>query len=118
MNVALQASQIANRGSLEFTIRRPRFGKAIGVLSEGVSNNRTESVVYTISACFLTFEVEHKSSPTLVRDPHDAFSMIGRRGMVPIADSCLFEGGYWRRPGRSPLDVLVLVAIGSSSSSS
>jgi hypothetical protein len=60
VNVALQASQIANRGSLEFTIRRLRFGKAIGVLSESVSELGRESVVYTISACFLTFEVVHK----------------------------------------------------------
>jgi len=37
--------------------------------------------------------------------------MMGRRGMVPIADPSLFAGGYWRRPGQSPLDVLVLVLL-------
>ena len=65
MNVVLQASQIANRGSLEFTIRRLRFGKAI-VLSESVSEHGRESMVYAISACFLTFEVVHKSTTHLI----------------------------------------------------
>src|SRR6267143_7185740 len=111
---------MANRGSLEFTIRRLRFGKAIGVLSESVSEHRRESVVYIISACSLMFEVVHKNSQLGYASPRDAFSMIGRRDASHCRFMFICGGGVLEAtcsvapPGWD----CCRAAIGSSSSSS
>jgi hypothetical protein len=60
VNVALQASQIANRGIARIHNPKAAFWQSDRVLSESVSEHGRESVVYTISAWFLTFEVVHK----------------------------------------------------------
>jgi len=102
---------MANRGSLGFTIRRLRFGKAIGVLSESVSEHRRESVVYIISACSLMFEVVHKNSQLGYASPRDAFQHDRAQGwfLLQIHVYLRGEGVLEATCSVAPLDGIVVV---------
>jgi len=82
----------------------------LGVLSESVYEPGRESVVYTMSACFLMFEVVHKTSPPWYAI-RAMFSVTGRTGMVAIADPCLFAGNAGGDLPSRPLDVIGLQLV-------